>query len=119
MRFYEHKEKNVASRYAQAIAFHRQSKYVQSQALINKLIEDFPSDPYFLELKGHFLFETGKGSESLIFLNKAINILPKAPLLRQLAAQVQLELNKPELIDPAIKNLKIALAVDPESTSSW
>ena len=119
IRFLEAKEKSLAVRYGLAIAYHRLSKYELSQKIIDNLIKDFPSDPYFLELKGQFLFEVGRGKEALSFLNKAVDILPDAPLLRQLTARVQIELNEPKLVNSAIKHLKIALTKEPGSKTSW
>ena len=48
-----------------------------------------------------------------------MGILPDAPLLRQLTARVQIELNQPELVNSAIQNLKIALTKEPGSKTSW
>ncbi len=112
-------DESLASEYAKSIAMHRLSKTENAITILDRLIKKSPLDPYLLELKSMFLFESGKGTESLPYLNKAIALLPEAPLLRQMAAKIQLELNDPDLISTAIENLKIALLFEPKSNTTW
>ena len=49
---------------------------------IDALIDDFPPDPYFYELKGQILFETGRAADAVEPYRKAVELLPNSPLMR-------------------------------------
>ena len=49
----------------------------------------------------------------------AVRLLPDSFLLRRDLARVQLELNDDSLLDPAIRNLRAAVALNRDSPFSW
>ena len=59
--------------------------------LIEGLISEQPDNPYFYELKGQFLFESGKVKESVGSYQKALNMLPDNYLLQISLAHSLLE----------------------------
>ncbi len=45
--------------------------------------------------------------------------MPEAALVRRDLARVQIEINDPNLLDRAIKNLNISLTIEPRSAFNW
>ena len=65
------------------------------------------------------LFENGRIAEALEPYETATRLLPHAPLLRTGLARVQLELNEPALLEPAITNLRAVLRKENDSPFLW
>lgn len=107
------------ARYARAIANFRELKIDVAHSILDNLIEDHPSDPYFKELKAHICFKSGKLTCSLTYYEKAIPLLPESHLVRADLAKVQIESGEKTLIEKAIKNLKLALEKEHKSPFVW
>ena len=116
---YKATDKGVPARYARAIAYYRQSALDKALPLIDGLLAEQPGDPYFLELKGQALFENGRIAEALGPYEEAVRVLPNARLLRIGLAHVQIELNRPALVKPALANLLQALRFDRAMPIAW
>jgi predicted Zn-dependent protease len=116
---YKEGDLSVKARYAKAIAYYRRPDLKKAIPLINSLISEYPKDPYFHELKGQILFENARPEEALLSYQTAVDLLPEEPLLRSELAQVQIELNRPELLSAAITNLRTAIFRQPRMPFSW
>ena len=116
---YKDTDRGVAARYARAIAYHRQADLDHAMPLIDSLLAEHPGDPYFLELKGQVLFENGRIAEALGPYQEAVRRLPGARLLRIGLAHIQIELNRPDLIKPALANLERSLRIDYSMPLAW
>ncbi len=119
LRRYKESDDSLTSRYARAIAYYRKPDLDKALPLIDGLIAQYPTDPYFPELKGQMLFENGRIAEALEPYETATRLLPHAPLLRAGLARVQLELNEPALLEPAIANLRAVLRKEKDSPFLW
>src|SRR5690606_12970417 len=89
-RRYPKSDTSMTARYARAIAAYRQADMRQALAAIEQLIRDQPDNPYFQELKGQAMFESGMVKEAIKPLRKAVALAPKSGLIRILLAQAQL-----------------------------
>lgn len=119
LRKYREDDRSVAARYARAIAYYRISDLDHALPLVDGLIAAEPDNAYFAELKGQMLFENGRVAEAEPHYRRAVELLPNVPLLRTELAHVQIELNRPELLDAAIESLKEALRVDRFDSLAW
>lgn len=119
LRVYKESDNSLESRYARAVGYYRVPNLKKAVPLIDGLIAEYPKDPYFRELKGQMLFENGKPEAALVSYQNAVTLLPDNSLIRRELARVQLALNDPALLKPAIKNLRIAIADDSESPFTW
>ena len=119
LRLYKASDNSLESRYARAIGYSRKPDMKKALPLIEGLLADHPEDPYFWELKGQMLFESGDAKGALAPYKKAISFLPGNPLLKRDLARVQLALNDPALLQDAISNLGDALSENPESPFNW
>ncbi|NQU70394.1 MAG: M48 family metalloprotease [Rhodospirillales bacterium] len=116
---YPPSDTSVPARYARAVAYYRHGDITTSLPMINELIAQAPGDPYFRELKGEILFKNGRIAEALPPMELAVKALPKTPLLRISLAHAQIELNRAELLKPAIRNLEMALRVKRTMPIAW
>ena len=108
-RRYPSGDQSLEARYAEAIVQHRTAHLDKALVVVDGLIAEYPADPYFQELKGQILFESGRPKEALQPYRKAVEMLPEAPLLRVDLARVEMAINDPQLLEPAIANLRASL----------
>jgi predicted Zn-dependent protease len=116
---YDSKDPGIEARYARAIALYKNSQVPRAITQIDRLIADYPSDPYFQELKGQVLFENGKIAPSVAAYRKSVRLLPKAPLLRAALGQALLEMNQDGATAEALIHLKEAVRRDADNPMSW
>jgi len=119
MRRYPTKDTSLPARYARAIAYFRKPDLENGLTRIDALIDEHPRDPYFLEVKAQFLFESGRAAEALPVYQAATDLAPHDSLIRRALAQVQLELDDPALLEPAAKNLRMVLRDEADSPFTW
>ncbi len=119
LREYAASDASIPARYARAIAYYREPDLDQALALVDGLIAESPADPFFHELKGQILFENGHVKEALEPYRTAVGLFPGSNLLRLGLARAQLESASPELLKPAIGNLRAALSESPDNPFMW
>jgi len=118
-RKYKFADDSLPARYARAIASYRTANVQKAIKEIDVLIASLPNYPYFWELKGQALLEAGRPSEALKPLRTAVKLAPNQPLLRILLAQALLQTGKPASVDPAIKQLRLALRTEKRSSFAF
>jgi predicted Zn-dependent protease len=116
---YKPDDPSEAARYARAIAYYRIPDLAHALPLIDGLIKDYPSDPYFPELKGQMLFENGRVADAVAPYEHAVALMPTQPLLNIELAQVLLETGNPKLVQRAKDALNIALNTEPDNGDAW
>lgn len=77
--------------YAQAVALYRLNRFDEAFERLDTLMKRAPNNPYFPELKGQLLFETGRLEPAEEAYAKAYRLKPDAPLIQLSYAQVLLE----------------------------
>jgi predicted Zn-dependent protease len=105
---YPSSDTSLPARYARAIAMYRRGDMKNALPVMEGLIRDLPQDPYFWELKGQALLESGRSGEALAPLAKARELLPNNGLIQILAAQAHLDRGKSGDADQALKLLVLA-----------
>jgi predicted Zn-dependent protease len=110
---------SLPARYGRAVSAFRHSDVRGAVAQIDGLIQAQPGNPYFLELKGQALVESGRAREALASLRHAISMAPDPTLIEVLLGQALLGANDPALVDEAISNLRKALATDAEIPDAY
>jgi len=119
LRQYPASDTSVEARYARAVAYYKRPQLEKALPLIDGLIEEFPNDPFFHELRGQMLFENGRSAEALPSYERASRLLPSSALLKGDLARVQLENGAPELIAKSIGNFRVALDREPRNSFYW
>jgi predicted Zn-dependent protease len=110
---------SLPARYARAIAAYRFSDIRGAIAQIDALIAALPNNPYFYELKGQALLETGHPAEAIAPLRRAIALAPNPALIQILLGQALVATDDPKRADDAIATLRNALAVEPEVPDAY
>jgi predicted Zn-dependent protease len=121
LRDYKSTDVSIAARYARAIAFYRLGRVSEALAILDSLLKENSHDPFFFELKGQILFETGKVKEAINYYREALKLLPKAKIIPMLLAQALLELPEitPHELDEAIKLLMHISEHSPDNIFAW
>lgn len=114
LRRYPMKDQSLPAKYARAVLAYRTGKPGAAQALIDDLIKASPDDPYFYELKGQALLETGSVAASVTALRKAVALAPSSNVLKVLLGQALIATNTPAAADEVINLLTPALQAEPD-----
>ena len=108
---------DTTSRYAQAIALYRKGDFPRALERVDTVIKDEPNNPYFHELKGQMLFESGRANDALAPYAKAVELAPRAGLIAAAYGHALLEAQPPKL-DDAIRQLNRSLTIEPKQSST-
>jgi len=119
MRRYPISDTGLPARYARAIVAYRTGKPGPAQQQIDGLIKSDPSNPYFLELKGQALLETGSPKAAVTPLRKAVALAPSSNLLKILLGQALIAGDDPAAAAEAIKVLSSALQGEPDMSAGY
>jgi predicted Zn-dependent protease len=116
---YSEGDRAVPARYARAIALYRTAALGSALLTIDGLLKEYPNDPYFHELRGQMLFESGRAAESVPSYRRAVQLLPAIGILKIDYARALLETNKPENDREAVRNLELAAQTESGSFDLW
>jgi len=119
LRDYPEDDKSIPARYARAYAWHKAAYPAKATAEANGLLEINPNDPYFLELQGQILLESGKPKEALNSLRKAVYLTNNQPLIAGIFGHALIATEDPKNYDEAATVLKAAVAKDNRNPFAW
>ena len=114
LRRYPVTDRSLHARYARAISAYRNGGGPEAIAAIDALVAEQPSNPYFHELKGQALLETGNPRAAIASYRRALQLAPGAPLVRAGLGRALVTTNDRALAGEAIRELDRALAADDE-----
>jgi predicted Zn-dependent protease len=116
---YPETDQSVPARYARVIATFREPSPKRALELLNGLLDVFPEDGYFWELRGQILAESGRPLEARIAYRKALTLLETAPLIEGDLARTELAINTNESDRAALKHMQSAIREMPDSAFAW
>jgi predicted Zn-dependent protease len=119
MQIYPETDTSAGARYARAYAWHRSAYHDQATREIDALLKTAPHDPYYLELKGQILLESGKPKEAVPVLREAVKYAPNEPLIMTLLGHALISTEDPNDFAEAEPLLKKAIARDRENPFAW
>ncbi|GMM91908.1 M48 family metalloprotease [Qipengyuania sp. MTN3-11] len=119
MRVYPASDTSVGARYARAYAYHRQAKVPEALAETEALLASAPDDPYFLELQGQILLESGRPGEALGVLRRATALTNAQPLIATLFGHALIATEDPANHAEAERVLRAAVAKDRYNPFAW
>lgn len=112
-------DRSVPARVARAYAYHRSAFTDLATAETDQLLAASPQDPYFLELKGQILLESGRASEAIPLLRAAVANAPNEPLIMTLLGHALVSTEDKADFAEAEPLLKRAIARDRENPFAW
>ncbi len=113
-RRYPLSDTSLPARYARAISAYRHGDLRDAGAQIDALIQAQPNNPYFYELKGQTLLESGHAAAAIAPLRRAVQLAPNPALIQVLLGQALVAVNDPKLAEEAVSILRTAMAREPE-----
>lgn len=116
---YPQSDQSLPAVYARGIMEYREGHLEKALTLIDSLLAQHPSDPFFLEIKAQMLFEFGRIAESLPLFEAAVAARPNAAQIRLMLARAQIEMNSPGEDQRAIENLQLVLVAEPRNSFAW
>jgi predicted Zn-dependent protease len=119
MRLYPETDTSIPAHYARAYAWHRSAYVDQALAEADYLLGKDADDPYFLELKGQILLESGRAEEAVPILRRAVERAPNEPLIMTLLGHALISTEAREAYAEAEPLLKRAISLDRENPFAW
>ncbi len=116
---YPESDTSVPARYARAYAWHKSAYPDRALGEVNTLLKLYPSDPYFLELKGQILLESGKPTEALPVLREAVQLTGNQPLIAGLFGHALIATEDKTNYPEAERVLKAAVQKDNDNPFAW
>ncbi|MEL7708633.1 M48 family metalloprotease [Citromicrobium bathyomarinum] len=110
---------DIPARYARAYAYHKDARIDQALAETDALIASDPDNPYFLELRGQVLLESGRPDEALPALRRATELTQNEPLIASLFGHALIATEDRSHYDEAESVLRAAVAKDRRNPFAW
>ncbi|WP_243457291.1 M48 family metalloprotease [Parasphingorhabdus cellanae] len=119
LREFPESDQSVPARYARAYAWHKSAYPDRALMEVNNLLKDAPNDPYFLELHGQILLESGRPDEALESLRKAVRLTNNQPLIASLFGHALIATEDETHFAEAQRVLKAAVVKDNRNPFAW
>jgi predicted Zn-dependent protease len=116
---YPQSDQSLPAKYARAIAAYRAVDIKAALRGTQELIDAEPFNPYFYELKGQILFESGKAEESIEPHRRSVELAPNQPLLKVNLARSLTATKKPENVNEAEGLLIDARDLEKNNPFTW
>lgn len=116
---YPESDQSVPARYARAYAWHKSAYPERALAEVRSLLAGAPQDPYFLELEGQILLESGRPDEALPALRQAVQYSRSQPLISALLGHALIATEDETNYDEARQVLRTAVQRDNRNPFAW
>ncbi len=119
LRLYPASDTSIPARYARAYAWHKSAYPDRALAETEALLARDPDDPYFLELQGQILLESGRPRDAVPPLRKAVAGSRSQPLIAALLGHALIATEDQSLAAEAEQVLRTAVTLDNENPFAW
>ena len=116
---YPESDQTVPAHYARAYAYHLGAYPEKALSEAEALLKTNPHDPYFLELKGQILLESGRPAEAIAPLREATERSGRAPLIASMLGHALISTEDKKNYAEAKSILKTAVSADNENPFAW
>lgn len=116
---YPESDQSVPGHYARAYAYHVGGYPDKALSEVAALLKTNPHDPYFLELKGQILLESGKPRDAIPPLREAVAGSGDAPLIAAMLGHALVATEDPKNYPEAKQVLKAAIVRDDDDPFAW
>ncbi|MGF7169585.1 putative Zn-dependent protease [Sphingobium xanthum] len=119
LQLYPETDLSVPARYARAYAYHKSAYTDKALGEVEALLKTAPHDPYFLELEGQVLLESGKPAQAIPPLREAVERTGGQPLIATLLGHALLATDDDAYLAEAERVLRNALSRDNDNPFGW
>lgn len=116
---YPESDTSIPAHYARAYAYHLGAYPDKALSEADSLLATAPDDPFFLELKGQILLESGKPKEAIAPLRKAVKETGDLPLISAMLGHALIATEDPANFAEAKQVLKAAVGRDNQNPFAW
>lgn len=117
--FFPPSNTSIPARYARAYAYHKDARVDLALAETDALLAAEPDNPYFLELKGQVLLESGRPQEALAPLRRATELTRAHPLIAGILGHALIATEKPDNFAEAETVLRASVQRDRYNPFAW
>jgi predicted Zn-dependent protease len=117
--FFPASNTSIPARYARAYAYHKDAQVELALAEADALLAAEPDNPWFLELKGQVLLESGRPLEALIPLRRANDLTRAHPLIAGLLGHALIATEDDRNFAEAENVLRAAVQRDRFNPFAW
>ena len=119
VKFYPEANQSVPAHYARAYAYHLGAYPDKANAEADALLAADPDDPFFLELKGQVLLESGRPNEAIAPLRAAVAHAPNMPMIAVMLGHALIASEDAQKFAEAKQVLKTAVNRDNDNPFAW
>lgn len=119
LRIYPQSDQSAPAHYARAYAYHQSGYPEQAAAETAALVKLAPNDPYFLELQGQILLESGQPQAALDPLRKATQLSNNSPLIASTFGHALVATEDKANLKEAERVLRESLTRDRDNPFAW
>jgi predicted Zn-dependent protease len=112
-------DQSVAAHYARAYAYHKDARVDLALAETDALLAKEPDNPWFLELKGQVLLESGRPLDALVPLRRAVEETRAHPLIAGLLGHALIATENPANFAEAETVLRASVQRDRYNPFAW
>ena len=116
---YPESDQSAPGHYARAYAYHVSGYPAKALSEAKALVATDPHDPYFLELEGQILLESGRPADAIAPLREATERSGDAPLIASMLGHALIASDVPENFVEAKRVLKAAIGRDNDNPFAW
>jgi predicted Zn-dependent protease len=117
--FFPPSDTSIPARYARAYAYHKEARVDLALAEADALLAAEPENPYFLELKGQVLLESGRPIEALDPLRRATELSRAHPLIAGIFGHALIATENQANYPEAERVLRAAVSKDRYNPFAW
>jgi len=118
-RKYPETDQTVPAHYARAYAYHLGAYPDKALTEADTLLATAPEDPFFLELKGQILLESGRPKEAIPVLREAVKNAPDQPMISVMLGHALIASEEDKNFAEAKQMLKNAVNRDNDNPFAW
>ena len=119
LKLYPPSDTSVPARYARAYAYHKNAYTERALNEVEELLKTDPHDPYFLELEGQVLLESGKAVAAIPPLREAVERTNGQPLIATLLGHALIATDDDAYLEEAERVLRNAVSRDRNNPFAW
>jgi predicted Zn-dependent protease len=118
-RKYPETDQSVPAHYARAYAYHLGAYPEKALSEADALLAKAPDDPFFLELKGQILLESGRPKDAIPVLREAVAKAPEQPMIAVMLSHALIATEDSKNFAEAKQMLKNAVNRDNDNPFAW
>ena len=113
------RDTSIPARYARAYAYHKDARVEMALAEADALLAMEPDNPWFLELKGQVLLESGRPVEALVPLRRAVDLTRAHPLIAGMLGHALIATEDKSYFTEAEQVLRASVQKDRFNPFAW